>query len=233
MSDEIGREACFWSMTPSSNPGYNLVDRERWITGADGVRRKEKFPQRGHAGDYEDRRAANGVRSILMVRADGNEAHIVLTNAAAHLDPTTPYGQYVMMKARHEGWFAVAQCPAALISTGDLREDTVLVESILKAQPCQRGTYSSAEPCPHAIAERDARRAKQKSISDSKELASKSSGQITAEAQANMAEVVARAVAEQQKQSAVQMEVMMALLKKHGIVTEEAAAPNPPTEKKK
>ena len=217
MSEDVGREPCFWSMTPSSNPGYNLQDRERWITAADGSKRKEKFPQRGHQGDYEDRRPARGVRSITMVRHDGHQDEVVLTNAAAHLDHTTPYGQYVLMKARHLGWFSPGSCPAALIAAGELSPYSFIAPGIADATPCARGTYSLEKPCQHAIAETAARVVKNTAENAARVAANKSVAEQSAESQKMMAETVAQALAEQQKSNALQIEALMALLKQNGI----------------
>lgn len=232
--EDIGREPCFWSMTPSSNPGYNLSDRERWIIATDEqgnqVRRKEKFPQRGHQGDYEDRRPAQGVRFVTVVRHDGHQVNVVLTNAAAHLDPNTPYGTYVKMKGRHLGWFEPSQCPAALIAAGNLDPTTVLVDSIKTATPCARGTYGVDaatgvnKPCPHCIAERDARLSATASENARRENAHKNAQERTAEAAASQSSSMASMLEEQrrqfslmQEQSAAQIAALTALLAQNGI----------------
>lgn len=149
----MDREPIFWVSTSN---GSNARERER-IVMKDGQKRIERFPQRGHQGDYDDKRPANGVRSYLMVRHDGHTIHMAMTNAAAHLDPTTTFGQYQLAKARHLGWFRLGQCPCAMLLTGDLVADHIVNKAMLKEAPCAPGTYTPSKPCPHALAEQAAR----------------------------------------------------------------------------
>lgn len=151
----MDREPCFWTTT---QPGFNTPHRERQVM-VDGRRVREKFPQRGHQGDYDDLRPARGIRSVLMIRHDGHTVQVALTNAAAHLDHTTPWGQYQLMKARSLGWFQPSQCPCALLLTGELTREHIVQVEILNSRPCDPGTYSVKAPCPHVLAERAARTA--------------------------------------------------------------------------
>lgn len=156
MTNGFEREACFWSTT---RPGFNDADRERTVL-VDGEQVREKFPQRGHLGDYDDRRPAPGIRSIRTVRHDGNVVDVVYTNAAACLDAGEPYGRHVQAKARNLGWFALGQCPVTLLRAGTLHVGLIADRSLLDAQPCDSHSHSTKRPCPHAVAERDARLAR-------------------------------------------------------------------------
>lgn len=152
---QIEREPCFWT---STRPGYNSKDREL-VSFVDGKRIVERVPQRGHQGDYEDRRPARGIRSVRTVRSDGHTVHMVLTNGAAHLDHTTQFGQYQNAKAEHLGWYPVGSCPLARLANGQLQPQHFRVQSMLKETPCAPKSYSEKSPCKHSIAEELARKA--------------------------------------------------------------------------
>jgi hypothetical protein len=178
MSNVMNREAIFWTTT---TPGYNDSDRQRMVVVDDVVRGKpvkkravEKFPQRGHLGDYEDRRTAPGERWMLVVRHDGHEVRAVLTNAAAHMDSATGYGRYVRGKARALGWFDPGQCPCALLLTRELDADQVVSEEVRNGTPCAPNTYNRTNRCPHSIAEKNARMEVTRAITEDREEAMKS-----------------------------------------------------------
>lgn len=154
---DFDREPIFWT---STRPGYNKRDRER-VSFVDGEQRVERVPQRGHQGDYENRRPARGVRSVRVVRHEGHIIEMVVTNGAAHLDPHTEWGQYQFAKARFHGWFQLGSCPLARVAAGELSPSHFRAQSILKDRPCAPGTCSEKEPCKHALAEIEARRAAQ------------------------------------------------------------------------
>lgn len=127
----------------------------------DGEQRTERIPQRGHAGnsDYDEPKLAPGKRWELYVKGDGNACRVPLTNAAAHLDDTTPYGQMVRAKARFLGWYPLGSCPCALVLTGELRANHFASKEVARSEPCRPRTYSVEDPCPHALAEQEARQA--------------------------------------------------------------------------
>lgn len=155
MSD-IDREPIFWT---STRPGYNQRDREI-VRFENGKRIVEKVPQRGHQGDYDNRRIDRrcaAARWIHVVTHHGNAIRMVLTNGASHLDPNTEWGQYQRAKARYFGWYPVACCPLALVTTGDLRRDQIVNQAMLSERPCEHGTYSEANRCKHNVAEQQAR----------------------------------------------------------------------------
>lgn len=189
MSD-FDREPCFWT---STTPGYNTKDRQRTFM-KDGKRVTEKFPQRGHAGDYEDRRKAQGTRFIRVIDHHGHEIFHTLTNAAAHLDHTAPFGQYMMGKARAFGWFMPGACPCALLATGELQPGHIVDRSLLKQPACPTGSYSYENQCPHSIAEQAARKAQNKAAQDEREEKMKGEARLNLEATQEMTATVANAV---------------------------------------
>lgn len=158
------REAILWNTTASG--GKRGAER---ISDKRGKKVIERVPARGHQGDYENRRPARGVRFVDMLGSDGHEVSMVLTNGAAHLDPSTQFGQYQRAKARFHGWIPMESCPAAMLLTGDLKPGQLVDESIAKSTPCQHGTFSRTSLCPHYLAERDARRAQNKLDNDERE----------------------------------------------------------------
>jgi len=148
------KEPIFWT---STQPNYSDKDRVRY-TMVDGKRIREKVPQRGHVGEYDNYTYAPGVRYVTVLRHDGHIINSVLTNGAGHTDHTGPYGQYIRMKHRGLGWFGMGECPCALVAAQTISRDTLVCEANRDAQPCAPGSYNAKSPCPHAIAERDARR---------------------------------------------------------------------------
>lgn len=166
----MNREPIFWTTT---TPGFNDSDRARTIM-VEGKRRTEKFPQRGHVGDYDDRKIAPGDRWMLVVRHDGHEVRAVLTNGAAHMDTATAYAQYVRVKGHRLGWYNPGQCPCALIATKELSKDAVVSDEVRNGTPCPPSSYSLKNRCPHSSAEQAARQAVHKAVQDERELAFKS-----------------------------------------------------------
>lgn len=179
----------FWT---STRPGYNDRDRERVYMKA-GRRVREKIPQTGHIGEPRSKRKAPGLRFLYMIRHDGHEGAIVLTNAAAHLDPNTGWGQYQLMKARFLGWFASGDCPAALLGTGRLKPDHIVNKSIIGQLPCEQGTYDRDNPCKHTKLEQAARR--EQNAEDDRVMAIqyKDQGQKMLEAQAEQTKQIIEA----------------------------------------
>lgn len=186
---DFDREPCFWT---STKPGYNTRDRQRSFM-RDGKRVTEKFPQRGHAGDYEDRRKAPGTRYLRMIDNYGNEVFHVLTNAAAHLDTNTGWAQYQLGKARALGWFMPGACPCALLASRELKREHFLSREVLEGTPCT-GSYSYENQCPHSIAEQKARRSKNAEHEAERELKMKGEATLSLEATRDMTKQVGAAV---------------------------------------
>jgi len=199
---DFDREPCFWT---SPTPGYNTRDRQRSFM-KDGKRVTERFPQRGHAGDYENRLRAQGTRFIRIIDHHGHEIFHVLTNAAAHLDHTAPFGQYQMQKARFLGWFMPGQCPCALMATGEMKPDHIMSDEVRRGSPCAQGTYSYENQCPHSKAEQAARRAANKLVQDEREKSMKGDGALNLEATQAMTKTVTEAVTKLVELQAAQIE---------------------------
>ena len=160
------REPIFWT---STQPGFNDSDRTRHVM-IDGERVTERIPQRGHVGDHDEFEVdRNNFRYRTMIRHDGHIVSSILTNGAAHSDVHGPYGQYIQSKYRFLGWFSPADCPCALIASRIIGADTMVHAPNRTDQPCEPGTYSAKNMCPHAKAEIEARRARQKRTMDQKE----------------------------------------------------------------
>lgn len=168
LGGNLNREPIFWTTTV---PGYNKVDRERVLFDDDtGEPIIERFPQSGHQGDYENRSRARGLRFVYVIRHEGHLAPIVLTNAAAHMDPNTPWGNYQRAKARFFGWYMPGSCPVALLASGELSPNQIRDRSLLDAKPCQHGSYGEEHRCPHSLSEQGARRDQNKRREDARNL---------------------------------------------------------------
>jgi hypothetical protein len=187
----------FWTTTQA---GYNDSDRTRRYM-RNGKRVVEKLPQSGHVGDYNDKRRARGTRFVKMIDSAGNEMAITLTNAAAHMDPNTGYGQNVRAKARHFGWYAIGECPCALIATGEINREAFMVDSVRDGQPCSRDSFKGDHldtMCPHAKAERQARMDANKAREQEREEKVKTNESKLLEQQGKILEHLASQIAPQQ-----------------------------------
>lgn len=156
MSD-FNKLPTFWV---STNNAANDGERtKRYMRNGEHV--IEKVPQTGHVGDYDSKRRAPGQRYFKLINSQGNEISYTMTNAAAHMDTGAGYGQDRRRKARHFGWYAIGECPSALVVAGEINPDAFLTAEIREGQnPCAKGTFKGDHietMCPHAKAERDAR----------------------------------------------------------------------------
>jgi hypothetical protein len=190
VANEFDREPCFWT---SNSPGYNTNDRQRTFM-KNGVKVTERHPQRGHAGDYENRLKAAGTRYIRLVDHHGHEIFHVLTNAAAHLDHTAPYGQYALAKARYLGWFMPGQCPCALLATGEMKRHHFVDQSLVGQAPCDPKSCSYENQCKHSLAERAARMAVTQAAHVKREQIMKGDATLNLEATQAMTKTVTEAV---------------------------------------
>lgn len=153
----IRREPCFWLSTSEAGNGIAERTRTRMVNGR---RVTEKVPQHGHDGDYETKMKAKGQRFVYMIRHEGHEISCVMTNAAAHLDPSGPYGNYVRRKARFLGWYPSGTCPCAHRLSGALQDhhivSTEVREAVAKGEACANQA-NRLNPCKHDLAERAVR----------------------------------------------------------------------------
>lgn len=147
-------------------PIFWLSSKDKAYTGASRVvRDSDGEPVRDHDTGVVVRervpaRAPGAAeRFETVVRADGHVISMVLTNAAAQVDGDTSFKKYMREKQRHFGWFRLSVCPVLLFFTGQLSQYHIRDKRLLETQPC-RGQFTDARPCPHALAERDARQHK-------------------------------------------------------------------------
>ncbi len=127
-----------------------------------GARVFEKIPQRAHVGgDYDNPIPSKHVTWLHMLRHDGHEVRVKLTNAAADLDTDASFARERRAKARYFGWLLVGVCPLTQVAAGDVQKGQLMAKEIRDARPCERGACSEARPCAHYTAERQARRALQ------------------------------------------------------------------------
>lgn len=155
-------EPTFYTTTNAEATGYNRPDREGYVMrGGSPIR--VKHPQAGHQGDYDSpiRMKAEGNRYLTVVNSQGNVVYYVLTNGAGDMNPNSEYAVDRKQKARFFGWYQIGQCPVALLASGEMHRGHFVDRSLLKAHPCQPGSYSINKPCIHALAERKARLDKQ------------------------------------------------------------------------
>lgn len=135
--------------------------RRTAVVVVDGEQRTERIPQRGHDGnsDYDKPTVARGPRWIRYIQADGTDARVPITNAAAHLDADTTYAKMIRQKARVLGWIPVGACPCALVMTGELNPKHIIDPSVRASEPCKPNTYGWEHGtwCPHVVAEQKAR----------------------------------------------------------------------------
>ncbi len=148
----------------------NIAKRNHERIGPGGRRLVHRVPQTATYGDYDDPRSA-APRFRAVVDDKGNDLHPVITTAAADTDTDGPYARRQRLKWRFYGWYEKGLCPCALYLGGDLHENHIVsplvLEAALSRQACQPGTYSVQKPCPHSIAEMEARKAK--NVSDDAE----------------------------------------------------------------
>ncbi len=115
----------------------------------------ERFPQTAGNGTL-------GRRWEKIVDPAGNVVNAPVTTAGSLFDSDDPGSRYIRRKHAALGFFALAKCPVALVAAGELAREAI-DESLWKEQPCERGTYSNAKPCPHTVREIELRQAAQKS----------------------------------------------------------------------
>lgn len=195
MSNPFVTEPTFWTTSNAPQIGYNDADRTAVVVGEDGKRVQVRRPQGAHQGDYENPRRlpVEGVRYVTTVRHDGHLVAYTITAGAADIDAHSEYARHRKLKARSLGWFFWGACPCALLRAGQMSPRHIVDESLLEAEPCQHGTYSLANPCPHARAERAARMAKQSQIEIERERSYRAKNDKLVEAQRQQTEAIVKA----------------------------------------
>src|SRR5574341_944494 len=122
----------------------------------------ERIPQMGHEGgsDYDKPTTLRNERWARVVDHHGHDLRVVLTNAASHTDVTTEYANYQRAKFAFLGWFPIGECPLARLISGQMRRAHFADPSMIGQPPCPPRSHTADDPCPHAVRERDARRAR-------------------------------------------------------------------------
>lgn len=130
-----------------------------------GQRVFERVPQRGHvAGDYDAPIPSKAPTWIHVLRHDGHEVRMKLTNAAADLDTDASFPRERRAKARYFGWIVVGTCPLAAVLAGDLQMGQLIAKEVRElptSAACPHGSYGEHRPCKHYLAEAAARKALQ------------------------------------------------------------------------
>jgi hypothetical protein len=134
--------------------------REQVIDDETGEPVTERIPQIGHVGDYENPVAMRRPGWVHVLKHDGHEVRVKLTNAAAQEDLNHSYANFMRAKIRHFGWVIVGTCPLVAVASGDIRKQHLAARSLLTERACERGSFGELNPCRHYLAERDARRAR-------------------------------------------------------------------------
>lgn len=171
MSQIFRREPCFFI---NPHPEYNRSDRESYVV-RDGKRLRVKRPQAPHQGDYEQpvRLRGEGSRYFTVVKTNGNAVFYTITSGAGDADTDSEYARERKQKLRACGWYRLGSCPVALLKNAELQPGHFFDQSLLTEMPCNQGTHSLANPCPHALAEQRARIAANNAIGAAQEEAGK------------------------------------------------------------
>lgn len=105
-----------------------------------------------------------GVRSALMLKPSGTVCPLPLGNANARAeDGETPYKAQKYAAKTRAGWLPWGRCPIALVASETISPRHIQCEDLLdpsKHQPCTGGGFGPQNPCPHALIERDYRKAR-------------------------------------------------------------------------
>ncbi|HTJ43034.1 MAG TPA: hypothetical protein VL463_13110 [Kofleriaceae bacterium] len=151
------QDPCHWLRI---KPGVTNLDKEgREFTRRDenGKIVKEKTPQRARD---ESGKLLPGKRWIRYIHQNGTDARDCISNGASHLEAQSSYEMAIRRKARQLGWIEIDSCPVKKHLLGELDDDQIVDAAVREAvKACPDGSYSASNPCPHLIAERDARRA--------------------------------------------------------------------------
>jgi hypothetical protein len=138
---------------------------------------REKVPQRAHDGNstnYDNPPLARMQRWMHVLRHDGHVVRMVINMAAADIEGADFVGRERRAKALFFGWIPVGMCPFAMLASGQLRPQQVVMlgggdqaqiedaARAARARACDPRTCSESRPCEHYIAEERARKDRQK-----------------------------------------------------------------------
>lgn len=171
-----------------------------WTTPTDdmGMPRLERIPQTGRVGvvrqveDIATTRPMQDPRSIRYLRTEGHEIHAPIRSAAAALngDKNTDrsFRENIVAKASFYGWLQVGCCPVDEVMRRIIMPERIVSpmvrEAIRDRKPCSQADVGGGKPpCPHYLAERDARRARQVKFEEQRAKSLKSDSDKLAEKQ--------------------------------------------------
>ena len=154
----------------STDVNANAANRHRQFRDEKGNLRIEKHPQIGHVGTHEEYQMGRPWYRRFVTH-NGDVIFYCLTNGSSAWNIGSDYGQDRMRKARFHGWFTPGECPCALVASGQIGPERMLVAANRTSAPCPANSYSFEKPCPHAVVEIEARRAETKRRNDEREEA--------------------------------------------------------------
>lgn len=123
------------------------------------VRRGERLPRAAHAGDYEHptEHPLADRRFVRVLRHDGHEVALALGSGAGDLSGKGTQRKAQLAKARHFGWLRPDECAIRQVKSGGIRPESLLTWTA-DAKVCSKD-HDRSKPCPHYLAEREARQA--------------------------------------------------------------------------
>lgn len=125
----------------------------------------ERIPASGFDGsDIRNMRPMRGKRFIEVMRHDGHEVFIPITNAAAHQPQEDRSCETDRrLKARWFAWIERGKCPAMMMAAGELPAEKIASDTSKDkrwATPCHPQDVGPGKPpCHHYLAEKKARTA--------------------------------------------------------------------------
>ena len=102
----------------------------------------------------------HAIVSLKMLNPAGSVIDLDLGNANAQAeDGRTPYYEQRLRRKLALGFIPWGRCPAAMVASGELSQRALKREELRTAAPCVGGNHGPTNPCPHALAEQDHRKA--------------------------------------------------------------------------
>lgn len=130
----------------------------------------ERIPGTGYEGSPKNATPMRRRRFVEMLRHDGHIVAVPITNAAAHLpDSDVSCETDRRLKGKYLGWIEKGQCPAAMLA-GNLLPAEQFAADTAGWTPCNPRTLGEKNPpCPHFIAEQNARKGRRGDETDALE----------------------------------------------------------------
>lgn len=153
----------------------------------------DRRPLKAHYGNNMTGVREAPVTSVIkFLRHDGILVDTKINNSPAHIvDGDDRYQRGIMRKARHFGWIAMGECPAMLVASGAIPAHRVLATSARTGQCSHDHIGFRNPPCPHFLAEYEARTGKSREdyLALLENFKSSEAKQIEAQAKASLASV--------------------------------------------